>query len=127
VSDPAHHRKPAGVNCARDDFFVESPQVLDAAAAAADDQHVALGAGIRGADCRRDLRACARALHRRRIDDHRDRRHAALERGQHIAQAAACSDVTTPIARGNRGSGCLAAGSNSPSACSLALSFSNAS
>ena len=42
VSDAAHHRHAAVDNCARHDFFVEGPQVLERSAAARDDEHVAL-------------------------------------------------------------------------------------
>ena len=41
--------------------------------------------------------------------------------------AAACGEVTIPMARGNAGSGRLRAASNKPSACSFAFSFSKAS
>ena len=43
MSDTTHYRNGTGANRTRHDFFVVSPQVLDAATAAADDQHITLG------------------------------------------------------------------------------------
>ena len=86
VADAHHHGDRAGADGARQRLFVELPQVLDRAAAAHEEQHVALGAPP-GALEHGDHpvgRACA--LHRRRVDDDRDRRVTPRERGQHILQ-----------------------------------------
>ena len=42
MADAGHHRKPAGADGAGDDFLVERPEVLDAAAATAQDDRVAV-------------------------------------------------------------------------------------
>ena len=86
MAHAADHRQRASVDRARHHFFVECPQVLDAAAAAADDQHIAFGARICRRDGRRDLGARTLALHGHRIQDHRDGRHAAAQCRQHVAQ-----------------------------------------
>ena len=70
----------------RHNFFVERPQVFDAAAAAADDQHVAFGPAGGSADRLGDFRRCALALHRGGVQDHRDRGHAPPQGGEHVAQ-----------------------------------------
>jgi hypothetical protein len=71
---------------ARDRFLVESPKILDRPAAAADDEHVDLGALARRGDGRRDLESRPVALHRRRIQDHRQCWHPALERRQDVGE-----------------------------------------
>ena len=57
VADPGHDRDRAGVDRARQPFVVERPQVLDRAAAAAQDEHVAFIAPCRGRDGRRESAA----------------------------------------------------------------------
>ena len=99
------------------------PEVLDRAAAAHQQQHVALGARAGAREHRRDALGRARALHRDRIDDHRDRRVAPRERGQHVAQRrrggrSEHADGARDAAAASR----LAAASNRPSRSSLSLS-----
>jgi hypothetical protein len=67
-------------------FVVVGPQVFDAAAAAAYDEHVAFTPVAGGAHSLRDPRARAFALDRCRINDHRKARRAAPQRRQHVAQ-----------------------------------------
>jgi hypothetical protein len=49
VADAAHHRHRRRAQRPHDALVVEGPEVLERAAAAADDEHVDLGAGRRGA------------------------------------------------------------------------------
>lgn len=86
VADAADDRHVARRDRARERLVIERPQVLDRAAAAADDQHVDLAPRVRRRDHRGELLRRARALHGRRIDDHRHVRRAARERRQHVAQ-----------------------------------------
>ena len=86
VADAHHDRDRRGANRPRHPLVVERPQVFDAAAAAAQDEHVALGAASRSRERGDDFGRCPFALHRRRVDDHRDRRVAAPQRRQHVAQ-----------------------------------------
>ena len=65
VSCPArYHRHRAGRHRARHHLFVERPQVFDAAAATAQDQHVALGPAAGQFEHGGDLLGRSRALHR---------------------------------------------------------------
>ncbi|VWC42463.1 hypothetical protein BLA6860_07099 [Burkholderia lata] len=86
VPDAADDRQFARRDRARQRLVVERPQILDRAAAATDQQYVDLAARIRGLDGRDELFGGTGALHGRRIDDHRNVRRAAGERGQHVAQ-----------------------------------------
>ena len=90
VADAAHNWNRAGVNGARDDFFMEGPQVFERSAAASQDENVALGSSRCEANCPRDLRRRRRALHGNGVDQHGNRAEAPLQYMQ---------DVT------NRGSG----------------------
>ncbi len=69
----------------RDDLLVERPEILERAAAASQDQHVAVRALAGEANCRRDLGGRARSLHLHRVDENRDRAEAPLEHVQDIA------------------------------------------
>ena len=75
-----------GADRPRQRLLVELPQVLDRAAAAHQEQHVALGAPAGAREHRHDALGGALALHGDRVDDHRDRRVAARQRGQDVAQ-----------------------------------------
>ncbi len=86
VPDAHHDRDRRGANRPRHPLVVERPEVFDAAAPAAQDEHVALGAASRSRERRDDLRRRPLALHRGRVEDHRDRRVAAPQRRQHVAQ-----------------------------------------
>ena len=86
VPDADHDRNRRGADRARDPLVVESAQVLDAAAAAAQDQHVALGASSRGGERFDDLGRRRFALDGGRVDDHRDRRVAPPQRRQDVPQ-----------------------------------------
>ncbi|MDR8853482.1 hypothetical protein FEP99_06531 [Burkholderia pseudomultivorans] len=86
VPDAADDRQLARRDRARKRLVVERPQILDRAAAAAHQQYVDLAPRIGGLHGRDQLLGRARTLHGCRIDDHRDVRRAARERGQHVAQ-----------------------------------------
>src|ERR1700730_5996370 len=86
VPDPRDHGQAARAYGARDPFVVERPQILERAAAAGEDQPLALGAR-RGALQRRDQRRHGgRPLHRRRIDEDPCGRIAPREDVQNVAQ-----------------------------------------
>ncbi len=74
---------------ARDDFFVERPKVFERAAAASQDQHVAVRAPIGERERSRDLVGRAGALHGCRVDQHGRRRKPPAQRDQHVAQRGA--------------------------------------
>jgi len=71
---------------ARDDLLVERPQVVERAAAAADDQHVDVRMRIRRPNRRRDFARGARTLHRRGVENDRHAGSAPAKRRQHVAQ-----------------------------------------
>src|SRR2546423_7519267 len=77
VSDAGNDRDGARGNRARERLLVVSPQVFDAAAAAAYDQNIALGTRACSTDRVSDSYAGAIALNRCGIDDNVDARHAA--------------------------------------------------
>ena len=85
VPDADHDRDARSADRARHALLVEAPQVLDRAAAAHEEQHIAFGARIGLREHRGDAAGSAFALHRRGIDDHGDGRVAPGERGKHIA------------------------------------------
>ena len=96
VADGRDQRDAALGRGAHHDLLVEAPEVLEAAAAAGDDQQVrprhrpARGERVEAADRRRDLRRAALALHRHRPEQHRPRE----------ALAQAVQDVADHRARG---------------------------
>src|ERR1700730_3966605 len=69
VPDSRDHGQAARADGARDPFVVERPQILERAAAAREDQHLALGARRGGLQRRDQRRHGSRPLHRRRIDE----------------------------------------------------------
>ena len=83
---PGDDRKPRLEHRLRHGLLVERPQVLDRAATAHHQQHVDLGPHVGGPDRLRDFGGGALALDRGRIEDHRQRRPAASQRGEHVAQ-----------------------------------------
>ncbi len=86
VPDAAHHGNRARMNRARDALIVESPEVLEAAAAARDDQHIALRPRV-FADTQRadDPRNRDRALNVRRINNDPSRRKSPGQDVQNVA------------------------------------------
>src|SRR6202163_550722 len=86
VPDPRDHGQAARAYGARDPVVVERPQILERAAAAGEDQHLALGARRGGLQRRDQRRHGGRPLHRRRIDEHRRRRITPREDMQNVAQ-----------------------------------------
>ena len=87
VAHAAHDGDRGGGDRARHHLLVEGPQVLEAAAAAADDQHVALARARWPRSIARAICAAgAFALHLGRVEDHRHHRRAPRERGEHVAQ-----------------------------------------
>ncbi|CAG2155483.1 hypothetical protein LMG19282_04945 [Cupriavidus campinensis] len=85
VAHAGHHRHRTARNRVRHHFLVERPEILDAATAPAQDQHVAFAPRTGNIEHGGDLLRRAGALHRHRIDDDRHMGRAALERGQHVA------------------------------------------
>ena len=85
MADAGNHGKAAGADGARHDFLVERPEILDAAAAAAQDDGIAVARGgqLQGGG---DPVGSAFALHRRRVKIDPDMRRPAAQRGQHVAQ-----------------------------------------
>ena len=86
VAYAAHDGNRAGEDGACDRLVVEGPQVLERAAAARDDQHVAVPARGREAQGLLDLARRGFALHGDRVDQHRDRREAPAQDVQYVAQ-----------------------------------------
>ncbi|CUJ09944.1 Uncharacterised protein [Achromobacter sp. 2789STDY5608621] len=86
MADAADGGDGAGVDLAGQGFVVEAPEVLDAAAAAHQQQRIDLATGVRQADLRGQPAGRVGALHRRRIDDDRHLRRAPRQRRQHVAQ-----------------------------------------
>ena len=86
MADAADDGDPGIEHGARDDLLVERPQILDRTAAAADDQHVDLGARVRRRNRGGDLDGRAATLNGSRIKDHRQRRHSSSECRQHIGE-----------------------------------------
>lgn len=86
MTDAGDHRQRAGGNGARQVLVVERPQIFDAATAAGDDQHLAFVAQCGSAQRIGDRRRRALALHRYRMDEHRNMRRTAHQRGQQVAQ-----------------------------------------
>src|SRR5690606_33419722 len=85
VADADDDRDAHGGDGTRDDLLVERPETLERAAAARQDQHVAFTAPVRELERARDLLRRAVPLDARRIDQHRNRRKAAPQRRQHVA------------------------------------------
>ena len=86
---PGDHRHRAGTDGARNALVVECPQILERSPAARQNQHIALAAARGELERRDDARRRRRALHRRRIDEHRGGREAAREHVQDVAQGSA--------------------------------------
>ncbi len=86
VAHRGDHGQRRLVDRLRDGLLVVRPQVLDRAAAPADDQHVDLGARVGGAYRLRDLGGRAGALHRGRVDDHAQRGPAPAQRREQVGQ-----------------------------------------
>ena len=86
MADATDGGKRAGGDGARHDFLVELAQVLDAAAAAANDEHIALGALAGFFDGGSNQCGRALALYRGRVKHDGNARHATAQRDQHIAQ-----------------------------------------
>ena len=89
VADRAHHRDATGEDGARHALGVECPQVLDAAAATSDDEHVDLVAAVRRGDGLGDRVGRCIALHQRRVDDDVQPGHALAEDAQQVAHSGA--------------------------------------
>ena len=70
VPHPAHHRNRRGRHRTHRRFFVKRPQILNAAPAAAHNQHIRLRVFCRCCNGRGYLKLAARALHRRGIHHH---------------------------------------------------------
>ncbi len=85
VADAAHHRHRAGGDGAGDGLVVEGPEVLDAATAAGDDQHVDAGSAG-GGDGGADLRRRRIALDQGRKDVHGHVGRAPRQGGEDVAQ-----------------------------------------
>lgn len=85
MADPGNHRQPAGADGTRHDFLVERPQILDAAAAPAQDDRIAIAGGgkLQGGG---DPVGGAFALDRRGEEIDADMRRAPAQRGQDVAQ-----------------------------------------
>jgi hypothetical protein len=86
VTHAGNHRHAAIGHRVGHRFLVKRPQILDAAATPAHDQHVAFGPLRGGGDGRRDAVAGALALHRRRVNHHAHMGRAAAQGGEHVAQ-----------------------------------------
>ncbi len=86
VPDARDHGQPAGAYGARDPLVVERPQILERAAAAGEDQHLALGARASRLQRRDQRRRGGRTLHHRRIDEDPYGRETAREDVQDVAQ-----------------------------------------
>ncbi len=86
VADARHDGKVRCRHGARDRLFVEGPQVFDAAAAPAQDDHIDFRPRVDDVEHGRDPFGRAGALHRYGIDHHRHMRRAPAQRGQHIPQ-----------------------------------------
>ena len=68
-------------------FFVEGPQIFNAAAAPAQDDDIDFCPGIDRIEHGGNAVGGAGALHRHRIDDHGHMRRPPAQRGQHVAQS----------------------------------------
>ncbi len=86
VAHARYHRHGAVGHRVGHRFLVERPQVFDAAAAPAHDQHVALGPARSGGYGVRDPVAGTLALHRRGVDHHPYMGCAPPQRGEYVAQ-----------------------------------------
>src|SRR5690606_37000109 len=85
VPDGAHRGNGAGRDGPGDRLLVEGPQVLEGAAAAPDDEHVAFGARRRGPERPDELARRGLSLHGGGVDDDRHRRKAPPEDGDNVA------------------------------------------
>ena len=90
MADTADDRNFAGGDRPRDGFLVERPQVFDASAAAADDQHVTFRTTVGDRNGCSNLFRTACSLHRRGIQHHGHAGKALSQGGEHIAQ---CSSL----------------------------------
>ena len=86
MADPADHRQAAAGHGPHHRLVVESPQVFQRAAAAADDQRIDLVALIGLADRSHDLRRGLGALHAAGVDHQPHLRRPAFDRGDHVVQ-----------------------------------------
>ena len=113
VADGGDQRDAALGGGADDDLLVEAPEVLEAAAAARDDEHVgprhrAAGAdGVEAADGGGDLGGAALALHGHRPEQHAARE-ALAQAVEDVADDRAEGEVTTPITSRQLGQRALA-------------------
>ena len=127
VADRRHDRNARSMNRADDDFFVERPQVFQAAAAAADDQHVdrqrRVDSPLRSLRQFLRLRQYPARGPERRSHERRPSGDAALPRKSRTA--APVGLVTNAIRRGKAGSGRFRSGANKPSAASFSWSCRN--
>ncbi len=78
-----------GDDRARQRLIVEGPQILERAAAARQNEHIALGAPAGCANGRGDFRGRRRALHGHRIDQHRNRGKSPRQHMQDVANRGA--------------------------------------
>jgi hypothetical protein len=85
VADGRHDRCPARGDRARDDLLVEGPQVLERAAAAADDDHVGARVAVRARKPARDLLGRADALDADGHEDDLAPRETAVDDGHEVA------------------------------------------
>ncbi len=89
VADAADDGDGRGGDGARHRLVVEGPQILERAAAAGQNEHVALGPPAGQAYCRHDLRGGRCALHGHGIDQHRNRGEAPRQHVQDVADRGA--------------------------------------
>ena len=112
---------PAGRDRADDALVAEREEILEAAAASCEDDHVDLGLGGQPRQGRGDRGGGLRPLNVS-LGHHDVRRRKARETAVTKSRFAAASlPVRSPIRRGKRGSGRFLAGANSPSAASVRL------
>ncbi len=86
VTDAGDHRHATAAHGARHRLVVEGPQVFERAATARQDQHVALAALAGHVQHAGDGRCRLRALHRHRVDEHRDGGKATCEHAEDVSE-----------------------------------------
>mmetsp|Transcript_1418 Transcript_1418/g.4232 ORF Transcript_1418/g.4232 Transcript_1418/m.4232 type:complete len:279 (-) Transcript_1418:340-1176(-) len=86
MANATDHRQGRGRNRAHDPLIVEGPEVFQRAAAAHQQQHIDLGALVRGAQRLHQGRRRVCALYRAGVDDDLDMWGPARQRGQHVMQ-----------------------------------------
>ena len=114
---------------ARDDLFVELPQIFNAATAARDHDEIEGRKYLvrRGelANGHRNFLRCAGSLHAHRVDQNLQPRRATTDTLSMSRTAAPLGEVTIPTRRGNFGNGRFRSEANNPSASSFRFSASN--